>query len=160
VFTFFIVLHVFICIGLMIVVLMQSAKGEGLAGAFGGGGALSGAVFGGRGAATFLSRATTVLAVLFMVSCISLTFISKGRSAGSAVAGSAVQRTVQEQMENAPAQQQQPVETQPGTEQGGTPFDEGGAAPQGGGEQQQAGGEQPTSGGEQQEQQPTGGGGQ
>ncbi len=121
-FSFLIVLHVFICIGLVVVVLMQSAKGEGLAGAFGGGGALSGAVFGGRGAASFLSRATTVLAVLFMVSCIALTFISKGRasSAGGA-AGSAVQREAQEQIQQT---QPPPVEVQPGAEEGGTPFDE------------------------------------
>jgi len=68
-------LHVLICIGLIMVVLMQSAKGEGLAGAFGGSG-ITGAVFGGRGAATFLSRATTVLAVAFFVSCLVLSFLS------------------------------------------------------------------------------------
>ena len=56
------VLHVFICIALVLSVLLQSAKGEGLAGAFGGT-SLTGTVFGGRGAASFLSRATTVLAV-------------------------------------------------------------------------------------------------
>ncbi len=70
-----------ICICLIIVVLMQSAKGEGLAGAFGGGG-ITGAVFGGRGAATFLSKATTYIAIAFMVSCLGLTFISPGSRAG------------------------------------------------------------------------------
>jgi len=50
---------------------LQSSKGEGLAGAFGGG-ALTGAVFGGRGAATFLSKATTVLAIGFMSTSILL----------------------------------------------------------------------------------------
>jgi len=69
--------HILICIGLIIVVLLQSAKGEGLAGAFGGGG-LSGAVFGGRGAATFLSKATSILAIGFMISSIGLTLISFG----------------------------------------------------------------------------------
>lgn len=72
---FLIVVHVLICVALIIVVLLQSAKGEGLAGAFGGGG-LSGAVFGGRGAATFLSKATTVLAICFMLSSIFLAVIS------------------------------------------------------------------------------------
>jgi len=50
-----IALHVLICTTLIISVLLQSAKGEGLAGAFGGT-SLTGTVFGGRGAATFLSR--------------------------------------------------------------------------------------------------------
>ena len=54
---------------------MQSSKGEGLAGAFGGSG-ITGAVFGGRGAATFLSKATTALAVAFFVSSIGLSFIT------------------------------------------------------------------------------------
>lgn len=73
----FLTIHIFICFGLIISVLMQSAKGEGLAGAFGGGG-ISGAVFGGRGAASFLSRATTTLAIAFMISCILLTFSGGG----------------------------------------------------------------------------------
>jgi len=76
----FITFHVLICLGLILVVLMQSAKGEGLAGAFGGT-SLSGAVFGGRGAATFLSKATTFLAIFFMLSSLGLTFISPARQA-------------------------------------------------------------------------------
>ncbi|MFQ5869084.1 MAG: preprotein translocase subunit SecG [Candidatus Zixiibacteriota bacterium] len=73
-----IVVHVLICIGLVIVVLLQSAKGEGLAGAFGGGGGLTGAVFGGRGAATFLSKATAYLAIAFMLSCVGLALVTPG----------------------------------------------------------------------------------
>jgi len=79
-FTILIIVHIIICLGLVIVVLLQSAKGEGLAGAFGGGG-ISGAVFGGRGAATFLSKATTYLAIAFMISSLGLTFISPATSA-------------------------------------------------------------------------------
>jgi len=66
------VIHVLFAMALIVAVLLQSSKGEGLAGAFGGGGGLTGAVFGGRGAATFLSKATTVLAVGFMVTSSSL----------------------------------------------------------------------------------------
>jgi preprotein translocase subunit SecG len=95
VFAFLIVIHVIISSGLILVVLMQSSKGEGLAGAFGGGG-LSGAVFGGRGAATFLSKATTILAILFMVSCIVLTIVARGRATGK-VGESAVSRMATEQ---------------------------------------------------------------
>jgi preprotein translocase subunit SecG len=109
VFAFLIVIHVIISCGLILVVLMQSSKGEGLAGAFGGGG-LSGAVFGGRGAATFLSKATTILAVLFMVSCIILTIVARGRSTVQ-TGESAVQRMATEQ----PVPTQAPAQNQPQT---------------------------------------------
>lgn len=116
-FTLFIMIHVVICVLLIIVVLMQSAKGEGLAGAFGGG-ALSGAVFGGRGAASFLSKATTYLAVFFMVSCLGLSLMSAGRSGTSEVlpGESAVTREAQEDLQRqqeAAAQQQATEAAQP-----------------------------------------------
>ena len=93
------VLYVVVCVSLIITVLLQSSKGEGLAGAFGGGG-LSGAVFGGRGAASFLSRATTVLAVLFMVFAVVLSFLGPGASTPEGA--SAVQKASQE-AQSAPA---------------------------------------------------------
>ena len=98
-------IHILICVALIIVVLLQSAKGEGLAGAFGGGGGLSGAVFGGRGAASFLSKATTVLAIMFMVSCLSLSLLSAGQGVSQASVGesSAVTQAAQQ---DAAAQQQ------------------------------------------------------
>jgi preprotein translocase subunit SecG len=92
VYTLLIVIHVFICLGLILVILMQSSKGEGLAGAFGGT-SLTGAVFGGRGAATFLSKATSVMAVAFMLSCLTLAFISPARQTTSQE--SAVKRELQ-----------------------------------------------------------------
>ena len=58
-------LHIIVCVLLVAVVLLQKSKGDGLSGAFGGGGALT-ASFGNRGAATLLSKATSILAVLFM----------------------------------------------------------------------------------------------
>jgi preprotein translocase subunit SecG len=64
-------IHVADCVLLIIAVLMQSSKGGGLAGAFGG--QSTQAVFGGRGAGTFLSRATTVLAIVFMLTSLVLT---------------------------------------------------------------------------------------
>lgn len=73
------IFHILVSFGLILVVLLQSSKGEGLAGsAFGGGGGggMGGAMFGGRGAASFLSNATTVLAILFMVNCGALAFMS------------------------------------------------------------------------------------
>jgi len=75
-------LHVFVCLLLILVVLLQSSKGSGLAGAFGGGGGQT--MFGGQETATFLSRLTTYLAVLFMVLSLLLAFLSSRRSAPGA----------------------------------------------------------------------------
>jgi preprotein translocase subunit SecG len=64
------VVHIIICFFLIIVVLLQSGKAADLAGAFGGMGSQT--AFGPRGAATLLSKATTVAAVLFMLNSIAL----------------------------------------------------------------------------------------
>src|SRR2546426_996775 len=78
---FLLVFHIMICIVLVAVVLLQAGRGGGLAGAFGGGGGQ--ALFGGRGAVTFLSKATVVLGGLFFVTSISLALMnSHGRTAG------------------------------------------------------------------------------
>lgn len=71
------ILHVLIASGLILIVLLQSGKGADIGAAFGGGSSQT--VFGGRGAATFLSKATTVLAVLFMVMSIALTLLASQR---------------------------------------------------------------------------------
>ena len=82
-FTFFVVIHVIVCVALILVVLLQSGRGGGLAGAFGGGGG-SQTFFGGRGAATFLSKATAWLAIGFMVMSMLLAVLSSrvGGSSG------------------------------------------------------------------------------
>ena len=63
-------LHVLLCFLLIVVVLLQSGKAADLAGAFGGAGSQT--AFGPRGAATFLSKATTWCAVMFMLTSIAL----------------------------------------------------------------------------------------
>ena len=77
------VIHVIVCLFLMIVVLLQSGKAADLAGAFGGMGSQT--VFGPRGAATVLSKATTIAAGCFLVTSLSLSIIStrKGSGGGS-----------------------------------------------------------------------------
>ncbi len=80
-YTLALILYLIVCFALTIVILLQSSKGGGLAGAFGGGGNM-GAVFGGRGAATFLSRVTTVLAVTFMLLALVLSFSKRGDTSG------------------------------------------------------------------------------
>jgi len=59
------IFHVLLCFLLILVVLLQSGKAADLAGAFGGAGSQT--AFGPRGAATFLSKATTWCAVMFML---------------------------------------------------------------------------------------------
>jgi preprotein translocase subunit SecG len=77
-------LHVVVCVLLIVSVLLQSGKGGGLASAFGGAGTQ--AVFGGRGAATFLSRATSVLAIMFMLTSLTMTVTGGNRARRSALA--------------------------------------------------------------------------
>ena len=57
-------LHFIICVAIIVIVLLQADKGSGLSGAFGGGGSY--AKFGDDGGWNFMSKATTLVAVLFM----------------------------------------------------------------------------------------------
>lgn len=77
--TLLIIVHVIVCLFLIIVVLLQSGKAADLAGAFGGMGSQT--AFGPRGSATLLSKATTVSAIIFMLTSISLSVVAT-RSAG------------------------------------------------------------------------------
>jgi preprotein translocase subunit SecG len=72
------ILHVVLCIALILIVLLQTGKGSDLASAFGGGG--SQAMFGGRGPSSFLNRSTTIVAVMFMVTSMTLAYMSAGKS--------------------------------------------------------------------------------
>ena len=79
-------LHILICGLLIVVVLLQSGEAADLAGAFGGAGSQT--AFGPRGAATFLSKATTWCAVMFMLTSMTLTMhidTTTGSSTGSSV---------------------------------------------------------------------------
>lgn len=67
---FLLIVHILVSLLLIIVVLLQSGKAADLAGAFGGMGSQS--TFGPRGAATILSKITTTLAILFMLTSLLL----------------------------------------------------------------------------------------
>ena len=75
---FLTIIHVLVCIFLVVSVLLQSSKGGGLAGMFGGGGGGMGNVFGGRGAASFLAKVTMWLGVGCGVTSISIALFSAG----------------------------------------------------------------------------------
>ncbi len=78
-------LHVLVCGLLIVVVLLQSGEAADLAGAFGGAGSQT--AFGPRGAATFLSKATTWCAIMFMLTSMALTM---HQNTAAAVAGRSV----------------------------------------------------------------------
>jgi preprotein translocase subunit SecG len=71
--TFLVVLHVLVCIFLIAVVLLQRGKGAEIGAVFGSG--ASSTVFGSRGAGNFLTKLTTVSAVIFMLTSLSLSYL-------------------------------------------------------------------------------------
>jgi preprotein translocase subunit SecG len=100
-----IVLHVIACLFLIAVVLLQQGKGQDLASAFGGGGTQT--AFGPRGSANVLSRATTILAGLFMVTSLALTVLKPGGS-------SVLDRIPEPSASASPASPSSPAATVPG----------------------------------------------
>ncbi len=69
----FMFVYVIVCLLLLLVVLLQQGKGGDIASAFGG--SSSQAAFGARAGATLLTKATTVLGVLFMVGALALAIV-------------------------------------------------------------------------------------
>ena len=74
-------LHVIICGLLIVVIMLQSGEAADLAGAFGGAGSQT--AFGPRGAATFLSKATTWCAIMFMLTSMALTMHQNSTTAST-----------------------------------------------------------------------------
>lgn len=77
------ILHILVTLGLILIVLLQSGKGADIGAAFGGGSSQT--VFGGRGAATFLSKLTSALAILFMLTSLTLTILASQRRSATIV---------------------------------------------------------------------------
>ena len=71
-----IIIHVLVCVGLIMIVLLQTGKGADLGAAFGGS---TQTVFGGQGAGGFLTKLTTVVAVIFMLTSLGLAYLSSHR---------------------------------------------------------------------------------
>ena len=82
----FMTVHVFVCLFLIAVILLQQGKSADLAGAFGGQGSQT--AFGPRGAANLLTKLTTWGAIIFMVTTITLTvLIQRAGNANSVLSG-------------------------------------------------------------------------
>jgi len=96
-------LHILVCFILVVVIMLQSGNAADLAGAFGGAGSQT--AFGPRGATTFLSRATTWCAIVFMMTSLTLSFKRAPATAGT---GSILEQT--QQPGNAPAKSAPPAQ--------------------------------------------------
>ncbi len=110
--TFLIIIHILVCLVLSAVVLLQSSKGGGLAGAVGGAGGAPQQLLGSRGMTTLLHKATIWLAAAFFVTSF-LLFITEDvggtRSATGVVGEAAREGQINVPVQQAPAQT--PAET-------------------------------------------------
>ena len=102
--TVIIVIHVLVCIALILIVLLQAGKGAEMGAAFGG---ASQTIFGSAGAMGFLSKLTTVAAVIFMITSLLLTFSSTRR--GSTIMGERPAPAAPAAPSEMPVQPQAPV---------------------------------------------------
>ncbi len=109
--TVVLVVHVMTALGIIGLVLLQHGKGADVGAAFGSG--ASGSLFGASGSANFLSRATAILAAVFFVTSLSLSYLATHKP-----------RAPSGVMESAPAPAQPavpaaPPAPQPGADQPG-----------------------------------------
>ncbi len=74
------IIHILACVILILIVLLQAGKGANMGAAFGGS---SQTVFGSSGAGTFLGKVTAAVAIIFMLTSISLTYTVTKRSTSS-----------------------------------------------------------------------------
>ncbi len=111
--TVLIVIHVIVCIALILIVLLQTGKGADMGAAFGGGSSQT--LFGSTGASTFLTKATTVAAIVFMVTSLSIAYLSSNRTGKSI-------------MRNQPASTQPAAPAKAADQKPAAPADNGGAA--------------------------------
>lgn len=72
-YTFLLIIHVFVCFFLILVILLQAGKGGGMAETLGGN--LTQSILGTRSTA-FMTKLTAVCASLFLITCLSLTYLS------------------------------------------------------------------------------------
>ena len=108
--------HVVVCVFLIIVVLLQSGKAADLAGAFGGMGSQT--AFGPRGSATLLSKATTISAVVFMITSLTLSILATRQAGlGTSVLETAPAKTAPAKSAPGPAAPApgQPIQVNPGS---------------------------------------------
>ncbi len=72
-YTLVMIIHVMACLALIAIVLLQTGRGAEMGAAFGGS---SQTLFGSSGGSTFLGKLTTAAAIVFMITCLGLTYFS------------------------------------------------------------------------------------
>jgi preprotein translocase subunit SecG len=73
-YTILLIIHIVACAGLILIVLLQAGKGSGIAGLFGGGG--SDQLFSAPSGMAFIKKLTVIMAVIFMVTSLSMTVMT------------------------------------------------------------------------------------
>lgn len=116
-----VIIHVVTCIALIMIVLLQTGKGADMGAAFGGGSSQT--LFGSGGASTFLSKATTVAAIVFMLTSFGLAFVSSNRSAESLVLKN--KPAVEKQAETAVPENAQTPPSEPASPENAAPAETG-----------------------------------
>lgn len=101
-YTFILVLHIIVSIFLILVVLLQTGKGAEMGASFSAG--ASQTLFGSRGAATFLNKLTAAVAILFMVTSLSMAILSKREATTSVIGTTKTEETKETPQPAAPAQ--------------------------------------------------------
>ena len=87
------VVQVLLSISLIVLILMQHGKGADAGAAFGSG--ASATVLGSKGSGNFMTRATTIIAILFFVVCLALAYVSSNRATPDSVTGSVTAQEVE-----------------------------------------------------------------
>jgi preprotein translocase subunit SecG len=105
-----VILHIIVSIALIAIVLLQSGKGAEMGASFGAGGSQS--VFGAGGGSTFMSKMTTGAAIIFMLTSLTLAFLS-GKSGSSSIMSSKAATKAAPQKQATPLQV--PAPGQPAT---------------------------------------------
>ncbi len=123
-------IHIIACVTIIFVILLQTSKGSSIGSAFGG---ASQTLFGSTGAATFLSKVTTSVAVVFMLTSLGLSILSSSRPTESLMNEVETPAAVQEEQVPAapPAEGTQPVSpiSQGGADQQAQPAQAAAVAP-------------------------------
>jgi len=105
-FDIIVLFHVFLCIGLVGLILIQHGKGADAGAAFGSG--ASATVFGSQGSGSFLTRITAILATTFFVTSLTLAYFTIQRIEPKSVVEEVTQPvapTIETEMPNVPAEQ-------------------------------------------------------
>jgi preprotein translocase subunit SecG len=116
--TLLIILHVLVCVILIMVVLLQAGKGANMGAAFGGS---SQTVFGSTGAGTFLGKMTAGVAIVFMITSLTLTYTAT-RKSSSLLEHSKLPITRQQTVPAAPLQKAVPPAAMPDAKQPAAPM--------------------------------------